>query len=338
MRACSDRTNLAKDAGGISDRAAGQRRERAVHHPRRAGQYLGAGTARLASSSTTIWPGAAGARTSLRHQHRIFRLNDYDFGEGNVAHGHLHDLAAIHLRSGIHGDGNLSHSTANEPFNFLNLDLVRAGHLEGDSETDLDLSACAIRTTPIRSIRTTPDRAAAGIVRFHLPRRESAAESGDPNHLGNLFSSTPLAILQPRTAVAWQFAPDSVLRTGFGVFSDLLPGSVADAVGVNPPYVQDLSRRLLGTVGGTAIAPGVPGSAIDAVVAANQSFRTGFPQGQLSCASAQANPATCLPPVAITAVPDGMLHAPYFMEWSAGIEHQFGTREACARNTWGRAR
>ena len=27
----------------------------------------------------------------------------------------------------------------------------------------------------------------------------------------------------------------------------------------------------------------------------------------------------------MTAVPDGELHAPYFMEWSLGIEHQFGT-------------
>lgn len=27
----------------------------------------------------------------------------------------------------------------------------------------------------------------------------------------------------------------------------------------------------------------------------------------------------------MTAVPDGKLHAPYFMEWSLGIEHQFGT-------------
>ncbi len=60
-------------------------------------------------------------------------------------------------------------------------------------------------------------------------------------------------------------------------------------------------------------------------MAANQTFSSGFPQGQLSCASAQANPATCLPPVAITAVPDGELHAPYFMEWSLGLEHQLGT-------------
>jgi hypothetical protein len=48
--------------------------------------------------------------------------------------------------------------------------------------------------------------------------------------------------------------------------------------------------------------------------AANQTFTSGFPQGKSS-----------LPPVAITAIPDGKLHAPYFMEWSLGMEHQFGT-------------
>ena len=73
------------------------------------------------------------------------------------------------------------------------------------------------------------------------------------------------------------------------------------------------------------IAPGVPNSAVDATIAANSTFTSGFPQGELSCASPQANPANCLPPVAITAVPSGKLHAPYFMEWSLGVEHQFGT-------------
>ena len=37
-----------EDARGISDRAAGQRRECAVHHHRRARQHLGAGPARVA--------------------------------------------------------------------------------------------------------------------------------------------------------------------------------------------------------------------------------------------------------------------------------------------------
>jgi hypothetical protein len=144
-------------------------------------------------------------------------------------------------------------------------------------------------------------------------------------HLGNLFSSTPLAILQPRTAIAWQVEPKTVLRSGFGLFSDILPGAVADLIGMNPPYVQMFQGGLLGTVGGAAIAPGVPNSAIYATVAANQRFTSGFAQGQLSCASTLANSASCLPPVAITAVPSGELHAPYFMQWSLGIEHQIGT-------------
>jgi len=48
----------------------------------------------------------------------------------------------------------------------------------------------------------------------------------------------PSAILQPRAAVAFQIAPKTVRRSGFGLFSDLLPGSVVDLVGVNPPYSE----------------------------------------------------------------------------------------------------
>ena len=139
---------------------------------------------------------------------------------------------------------------------------------------------------------------------------------------GTIFAATPAAILQPRTAIAWQIAPQTVLRTGFGLFSDILPGSVVDTVGTNPPYSKTFQGGLLGTVGGTAIAPGVPNSAIDATSAANRQFNSGFAQGELSCASGLANPSSCLPPISITAVPDGKLHAPYFMQWSLALEHQ----------------
>jgi hypothetical protein len=81
---------------------------------------------------------------------------------------------------------------------------------------------------------------------------------------------------------------------------------------------------VLGTAGGTAIAPGVPNSAIDATAAANRLFNAGFAHGELSCTSPLANQNACLPPISITAVPDGKLHAPYFMQWSLAVEHQFG--------------
>jgi hypothetical protein len=254
---------------------------------------------------------------------RILRLNDYDFGQGTVPKVTYNTLSQY-----IHGVASTATTifptSANEPFNFLNLDLYAQDTWKVTRKLTWTFG---IRDT-LNSNPLNPHR--------HIARLKGAFDSishhvNQPLNaailtgLGNVFSSTPLAILQPRTAVAWQFEPKTVLRAGFGVFSDILPGTIADTIGFNPPYNKSFQGGLSGTVGGTAIAPGVPGSAVDATIAANQTFSSGFSQGQLSCASAQANPSNCLPPVAITAVPDGKLHAPYFLEWSLGLEHQLGT-------------
>jgi Carboxypeptidase regulatory-like domain len=254
---------------------------------------------------------------------RIFRLNDYDFGEGKVP-----TVTYANLQQFINGVANTALKTfpsnPNEPFNFLNLDVY--------AQDTWKITRTLTWTFGLRdTFNSNPLNPHDQVARLHgsfssishdvnLPLNEAIQ-----THLGNLFSSTPIAIMQPRAAIAWQFEPKSVLRTGFGIFSDILPGTLADLIGANPPYDKTFQGGLLGTVGGTAIAPGAPNSAVDATIAANQIFTSGFPQGQLSCASPQSSPTSCLPPVAITAVPDGKLHAPYFMEWSLGIEHQFGT-------------
>ena len=254
---------------------------------------------------------------------RILRLNDYDFGEGSVP-----TVTYATLQQYIQGVASTATETfptfANEPFNFLNLDVY--------AQDTWKVTKKLTWTFGIRdTFNSNPLNPHDQIARLRGSFDSISHDVNQPLNaailtgLGNVFSSTPLAILQPRTAIAWQFESKSVLRAGFGVFSDILPGSIADVVGVNPPYVKTFQGGLLGTAGGTAIAPGVPDSAVDATVAANQTFSSGFPQGQLSCASAQANSATCLPPVAITAVPNGKLHAPYFLEWSLGLEHELGT-------------
>ena len=254
---------------------------------------------------------------------RILRLNDYDFGEGTVP-----TVTYANLQQFIGGVANTASeafpSNANEPFDFLNLDLY--------AQDTWKLARSLTWTFGLRdTFNSNPlnphDQAARlrgsfGSISHDVNQPlNQAIETG----LSNLFSSTPLALLQPRTAVAWQFEPKSVLRTGFGVFSDILPGTVADLIGMNPPYDKTFQGGALGSVGGTSTAPGVPGSAVDATVAANQSFTSGFLEGQVSCASIQTGPPGCLPAVAITAIPDGKLHAPYFMEWSLGMERQLGT-------------
>jgi hypothetical protein len=242
---------------------------------------------------------------------RIFRLNDYDFGEGTVP-----TVTYANLQQFIDGVANTASETfpshLNEPFNFLNVDVYAQDTWKVTSTLTWTFG---LRDTFNSNPLNPHDQVARLRGSFSsIPHDNQPLNTVIQTHLGNLFSSTPVAILQPRTAIAWQFEPKSVLRTGFGIFSDILPGTVADLIGTNPPYDKTFQGGVLGSVGGTAIAPGAPNSAVAAIVAANQTFTSGFPQGQPS-----------LPPVAITAVPDGKLHAPYFMEWSLGVEHQFGT-------------
>jgi len=266
---------------------------------------------------------------------RIFRLNDYDFGEGSVP-----TVTYATLPQFLYGVASTVTKTfpltANEPFRFLNLDLY--------AQDTWKVTAKLTWTFGLRdTFNSNPLNPHEEIARLPGAFASISHDVNQPlsaaiqTHLGNLFSSTPLAVLQPRTAIAWQFAPSSVLRAGFGMFGDLLPGSIADFIGTNPPYVRTFQGGLHGTVGqaGTAgcdpmlgctgIAPGVPNSAVDALVAANTTFMEGFAQNALSCAFPYNNCAGSLPPVAITAVPNGTLHAPYFLEWSLGIEHQFGS-------------
>jgi hypothetical protein len=253
---------------------------------------------------------------------RIFRLNDFDFGEGTTP-----TVAYTDLPQFIYGIASTATTTFpvadSQPFNFLNVDLYAQDTWKVTSKLTWTFGVRATHNS-------NPLNPHLAVARLPGSFNSISHDVNQPlsaliqTHVGNLFDSTPAAIWQPRTALAWEVRPGTVVRTGFGLFSDLLPGSIADLIAVNPPYVNTFRGGLLGTVGGIGIAPGVPGSAVDATVAANQSFLNGFAAGELSCASPQASPTACLPPVSITAIPDGKLRAPYFMQWSFALEHQFG--------------
>lgn len=253
---------------------------------------------------------------------RIFRLNDYDFGEGTVPL-----LTYTNLDQFIYGVASTSSETFpladSQPFNFLNVDLY--------AQDTWKINKVLTWTFGVRATHNSnPINPHNALARLNGSFGAISHDANQPlddviqTNVSTVFAGSALAFLQPRTAIAWKLTPTTVLRTGFGLFSDILPGSVADLVGINPPYSKTFQGGLLGTVGGTAIAPGVPNSAVDATASANQAFNTGFGQGELSCAAALANPSSCLQPISITAVPDGKLHAPYFMQWSFALEQEVG--------------
>ncbi len=254
---------------------------------------------------------------------RIFRLNDYNFGVGSVPLVQYTTLPQF-----IYGIASTTSKTfplANsQPYNFFNMDLY--------AQDTWKVTPTFTWTFGLRSTyNSNPVNPHKAVGRLKGSFDTISHDANQPlssviqTGLGNVFESVPVAILQPRTAIAWQFQPKTVVRAGFGIFSDILPGSVVDQIGTNPPYSATFQGGLLGTAGGGTIAPGVPGSAIDATIAANQRFLTGFRSGALSCGSALANQATCLPPVNITTVPDGKLRAPYFMQWNLALERQVGS-------------
>jgi len=141
-----------------------------------------------------------------------------------------------------------------------------------------------------------------------------------PNQ-GKAYQSAPLVQWQPRAAVAYELRPKTVLRAGFGVFATTLEGALSPLG--NAPFDSTFSAGIQGSVGGIAIAPGVPGSAVDAAVAANQQFLANFASGALSCASSLSSPATCIPPPNFVTLSANRQEYPYSMQWSSAVEHQF---------------
>ncbi len=251
---------------------------------------------------------------------RFVRLNDYNFGQGTVPVVEYTTLPQFIYGVASTASRNFP-SAENQPYNMLNMDLY--------AQDTWKLSRTLTLTLGIRATHNSnPANPHGALARLPGSFQSIGHDVNQPLNQAlrtdtrNVFESTPAIKWQPRTALAWQALPRLVIRSGFGVFSDILPGSVVDLVGVNPPYYRNFQGGLLGNVGGSAIAPGVDDSAVDATIVADRSFLAGFARGELSCASPKANPVSCLQPVAITAIPDGKLRAPYNMQWSFAMETQ----------------
>src|SRR5271165_1516958 len=141
---------------------------------------------------------------------RIFRLNDYDFGEGSVP-----TVTYTTLPQFIYGVASTATQTfptsTNEPFNFLNLDFYAQDTWRVTSKLTWTFGLRdTFNSNPLNPHNQIArlDGSFASISHNVNQPLNAAIQTG----LGNLFASTPVAILQPRTAIACQFSPNSLLR------------------------------------------------------------------------------------------------------------------------------
>ena len=256
---------------------------------------------------------------------RRLDISDYDLGEGTVPLVTWTDLAQFTYGAAW---------TATAAFPAALKERIALGNLDLYA---MDTFRPGPRATITAGLRTTWNTDPVNQqALFARPAESFLNMSHDPGQPLNqavltgvhkLFSATPLLVWQPRASVAVKLTDRMDIHTGAGVFNDIVPAEVADLGAMNPPYAPVFAGGINGQVGGLALAPGVPNSAVDATSQANQSFQAVFRSGLSSCAGASDVP-VCPLAVNLNTFPSGTLKTPYFLQWSLGVERQIGANGA----------
>jgi len=136
--------------------------------------------------------------------------------------------------------------------------------------------------------------------------------------LSSAFTSYQAFMIEPR--VGFTYSPDAktVVRGGFGIFTDVFPGTIADTMLDNPPLT--LEFQILGaTFGGVGmpLQPTASGSYQQLAAGANTTFQSGFKSGGSAASMLAANPNYSVP--SFTTV-SAKLHYPTYDEWNLQIE------------------
>jgi Carboxypeptidase regulatory-like domain len=124
--------------------------------------------------------------------------------------------------------------------------------------------------------------------------------------LHTAFPSVTSIVYQPKVGFAWSplGARNTVLRGGFGIFSDAIPTGGIDDILTNAP--NDPSFNLFNG----ALSPAAPGSLNGQATAANAAFRANFANGGAVPAFNFFNP--------------GAVQIPRYDEWDLEIQHALG--------------
>ena len=255
---------------------------------------------------------------------RRLDVSNYDLGEGSVPTVTYNDLAQFTYGAAY---------TASQSFPVSLKERASAGNLEYYAMDTYKASPRATLTYGMRITWNTNVTSARDLFsRTTGSFLDASHETSQPlnqvvlSNVHDLFPATPLFVYQPRASFAYQLLSHTALHSGFGVFNDIIPMQIADLAAMNAPNDPTFVGGIGGQVGGIGIAPGVPGSAIDATVSANNSFQTSFRSGGAPCLGIQPGAPTCPLAVSLNTFPSGTLKTPYYYQYNLGIEQQIGAR------------
>ncbi|MGA2536524.1 MAG: carboxypeptidase-like regulatory domain-containing protein [Terracidiphilus sp.] len=248
--------------------------------------------------------------------------SDYDLGEGTVPTVAYNDLAEFTYGAAY---------TASQSFPVSLKERVSAGNLEYYAMDTYKPWVNATVTYGMRATWNTNVTSPQGLFsRMAGSFLDASHASSQPlnqvllSRAHNLFAATPIFVYQPRASFAYKFLPRSAAHAGFGVFNDIIPQQIADSGLMNAPNDPTFTGGIGGQVGGLGVAPGVPGSAIDAASAANSLFHSIFSSGGAPCAGIQPGRTTCPLAVSLNTFPSGTLKPPYYYQYNLGLEQQIG--------------
>ncbi len=255
---------------------------------------------------------------------RRLDVSDYDLGEGIVPTVTYNDLAQFTYGTAY---------TSSQSFPVSLKERVSEGNLEYYGMDTWKPSSKATLTCGMRATLNTNVTNARGLFSREagsfLDASHQTDQPLDDVVLGkahNLFPGVPLFVYQPRVSFAYQILTHSAVHGGFGVFNDIIPMQIADLAAMNAPNDPTFVGGIGGQVGGVGIAPGIPSSAVDAAVNANNSFQTTFRSGGNPCVGYQPGAPTCPLAVSLNTFPSGTLKTPYYYQYNLGIEQQIGAR------------
>ncbi len=137
--------------------------------------------------------------------------------------------------------------------------------------------------------------------------------------LSNAFPSIQALVWNPRFGIAYTLYPNTVIRGGIGLFSDLIAGAIVNRALTNAPLVATFGTSSGGGTG--AIAPDIAGSIKAQVTASNVAFQRGFDSGATLADLQKAVPGFTKP--AFNDIVSEMKN-PNYLEWNFSVEQQIG--------------